>query len=501
MTISFTSYINITSVVGGFPVATTRRLGGRFYDNNPLIPVGSILTVTASDDAKDYFGSASVEYFRAQKYFGFVSKSGKQASALDFARWADTDVPPTIYGAQIPQAVTTYSAIANGSFGLTLGATSHTFTGLDFTAVVSLADVAAVIETAINAETGTMWTAATVTWNATRGSFDFVGGDSVAAVISVQQGVGGTPIAGLIGWLSGAILSNGSLAETVTDVLTNAWSTNNNFGSFDFIPVLTLDQVTEAAAWTDSMNVRVEYFTRVTTTGDAVTYEAALASYGGVGITLSPISTEYPEQIPMQILASTDYTADNSVQDYMYYQDTNITPSVSTDALKQQLDAISINYYGVTQQAGQLLAFFQTGALFGLDDSPSDMNIFSNEIWLKDAIGVSIMNLFLGLPEISADTQGQSQLLASIQSVIDQALDNGTISVGKDLTAQQKAYITSISGDPNAWYQVQNNGYWINVAIVPYIDTAGKTKYKGVYTLIYSKDDTVQSVDGTDVLT
>jgi len=501
MTISFTNYININSVVGGFPTATTRRLGGRFYDNNPLIPTGAILTYTSAPPIGTYFGFQSVEYARGLHYFSFISKSGKQPTALDFARWVDVDTPPQIYGAIITQLVATYSAISNGSFTLGMTPDSHTFTGLDFTGVVTLADVASVIQTAINAETGVQWTAATVTWNSTRGSFDFVGGDAVNSVITVTEGVTGTPIAGLIGWLSGAILSNGSLAETVTEVLTNSWANNNNFGSFDFVPVLNLSQATEAAAWTNSMNVRVEYFSRVTTTSDATTYQAALGSYGGVGFTLSPISTEFPEQIPMQILASTDYTANNSVQDYNYYQDNNITPSVNSDTVKQQLDAISFNYYGVTQQAGQLLAFYQTGALFGGDDSPSDMNVFSNEIWLKDAIGVSIMNLFLGLPEISADIQGTSILLASVQSVLNQAIANGTISVGKDLTAQQKAFITSISSDPNAWYSVQNNGYWINVSIVPYVDTNGKTKFKGVYLLIYSKDDTVQIVDGTDVLT
>ncbi len=500
MTISFTKYINITSIVGGTPVAQNRRLGGRFFDTNPLIPAQSLVTFTTAQEVSSFFGASSVEYARASAYFNFITKDGRQPSALDFARWVDENSPPTIYGAQIPQSVLDYSGITDGSFTLNIGVDSHTFTSLDFSTVLSLSDVADVIQTAINAETGVQWTDATVTWDATRGSFNFVGGDAVNAVISVVEGTTGTPIASMIGWLSGALLSDGSLAESVTEVLADSYSANNNFGSFIFIPVLTLDEEIEASAWTFSMNVRVEYYPRVTTVGDAEIYEAALSSYGGVGLTLSPIDTEFPEQIPMQILAATDYTANNSVQDYMYYQASGITPSVNSDSVKEQLDAINTNYYGVTQQAGQLIAFYQTGVLFGPAESPSDMNVFSNEIWLKDACGVVIMNLFLGLPEVPANTQGTSLLMATLQAVINQAIDNGTISVGKDLTAAQKAYVTSISGDPNAWYQVQNDGYWLNVGIVPYVTTGGKTKFKGVYTLIYSKDDTVQFVDGTDVL-
>ena len=408
MTISFTQYINITSIVGGSSAVQIRRLGGRLYDNNPLIPAGSLVTVTSAAEALSYFGSASVEYARAQTYFAFITKSGRKPSALDFARWVDADSPPTIYGARLPQSVSAYTGIADGSFTLTLGADTNTLSGIDFSPASSLSDVAAIIQSFIRAESGVQWTAATVTWNATRGSFDFVGGDAVNAVIAVTEGTTGTPIAGLIGWLSGAILSNGSLAESITDVLTTSYSANNNFGSFDFIPDLTLDQVTEAAVWTDGMNVRVGYFTRVTTVSDAQTYAAALSEYGGVGLTLSPLSTQFPEQIPMQILAATDYTVENSVQDYMFYQANSITPSVGTDTLKNQLDTLSINYYGVTQQAGRQLAFFQTGVLFGPVTSPSDMNVFGNEIWLKDAFGVVLMNLFLGLPEVPANTEGLS---------------------------------------------------------------------------------------------
>ncbi|OYW78788.1 MAG: hypothetical protein B7Z19_06545, partial [Polynucleobacter sp. 32-46-5] len=85
--------------------------------------------------------------------------------------------------------------------------------------------------------------------------------------------------------------------------------------------------------------------------------------------------------------------------------------------------------------------------------------------------------------------------------VIDQALVNGVISVGKPLTSAQQIYITNATGDDTAWRQVQSEGYWIDVEIVAYVDTiTGTTKYKAVYVLIYSKDDVIRKVEGTDVL-
>jgi len=123
------------------------------------------------------------------------------------------------------------------------------------------------------------------------------------------------------------------------------------------------------------------------------------------------------------------------------------------------------------------------------------MNVFANEIWLKDSIGVALMNLLLGQTKVSANTQGSSQIKVIIQNVIDSALNNGTISVGKPLNQNQILFITEISGDENAWRQVQTVGYWLNVTI----DNSGVEPI-AVYTLIYSKDDDIRKIVGSDIL-
>ena len=94
-----------------------------------------------------------------------------------------------------------------------------------------------------------------------------------------------------------------------------------------------------------------------------------------------------------------------------------------------------------------------------------------------------------------ANAQGQAQLLTVLQGVINQALANGTISVGKTLSQTQKVYIGAATGDQDAWYQVQNSGYWANIVIV-LIDT----DYVAEYTLIYSKDDVIRLVNGVQTL-
>ena len=508
MTISFTRYIDITSGVGGATIVARRDLLGRFFTANNILPPQSFIEFTNANDVATYFGSASEEYARAQFYFSWISKNLTRPQRMQFARWVQTAVAPRIYGFVKTQAVSTYTAITAGSFGLTIGTDVNTFTGLDFSTAVSLSDVAAILQTAIRTKTGTMWTAATVTWNSTRGSFDFVGGSTTAAAISVQEGVGGTPIAAILGWLpaatnvngvttAGAIWANGSAVETITATLTASANASNNFGSFAFLPALAVQEIVEAATWNKTQNVMFLYSIPVSTANYAA-YYTALAAIGGNGVTLSDTAGQYPEQMPMMIEAATNYSAPNSVQNYMFQQFAGISPGVTTDSMANSLDAARTNYYGRTQQAGQFIDFYQRGLLNGLPTDPLDMNTYVNEIWLKDAAGASIMNLFLAMSEVPANAQGRSQILAVLQSVINEALNNGVISVGKTLTTEQKMFITEITADPNAWYQIQTIGYWVDCAIVQTDDDP--VQYKAVYTLVYSKDDIIRKVEGTHVL-
>lgn len=505
MTISFTRYIDISSAVAAANVVTVRNYGERLFTDNDLLPPQSFIEFSSSSQVGAYFGTSSTEYLRSVPYFAWISKNNTKPTLLSFARWVDTAVAPMIFGNIQPQLLATYTAITTGSFQMTIGGVTNTFTGLDFSAATSLTNVASIIQTAINGASGTMWTAATVTYDASRGSFNFVGGSAITATISVAVAGSGVDIASLIGWLTGTtlIIANGSAVETITTTLTDSFSASNNFGSFDFIPSLTLDQVTEAAVWTNGLDVEVMYLPQVSS-ANASSWNAALSGYSGVGLTLSsPPSTpvQYPQQLPAQIFAATNYLGTNSVQNYMFQTDPSLTASVTTDTAANTYDALRINYYGNTQTAGQTISFYQRGLLFGTTEFPVDMNTFANEIWLKDANGAALMTLLLTQAKVSANAQGVSQITATLQAVINQAIVNGVISVGKVLTQAQITFITTVTNDVNAWQQVQNSGYWLNVQIVPYTNPiTNETEYKAVYTLIYSKDDDVRKVEGQQTL-
>jgi hypothetical protein len=498
MAIRLNRYVDIISGVGAGANVGTRKLVGRFFDDNDLIPTGSYVEFDSADDVATYFGSSSDEYARAAFYFGWVSKNIKDAQSMQFARWVSADTEARIYGARGDQLVGDWTGITSGNFGLTIGGVANSMAGLNFSGAASLADVAAIIQASIRTKTGTQWTAATVTWNSTRKSFDFVSGDDVAATITVQEGTGGNDIAGRLGWLSAtAIISDGAVEQTIEEVLSESANSDNNFGSFTFTAALTQDEVVEAATWNDTQNNMFMYSVRCTS-GTASALSGVLDELSGVTLTLSPIATEFPEQVPMMIMAATDYTARNSTQNYMF-QIFSLTPSVTTDADADIYDALRVNYYGQTQTAGQLIQFYQRGYMMGLSSDAVDQNTYANECWLKDAAGAAIMTLLLALAKVSANKTGKAQILTILQGVIDQALFNGSISVGKTLTEVQKVFITNATGDAQAWQQVQNIGYWVSV-VIQQVVISGIVEYKAIYTLIYSKDDVIRKVEGSDIL-
>jgi hypothetical protein len=179
--------------------------------------------------------------------------------------------------------------------------------------------------------------------------------------------------------------------------------------------------------------------------------------------------------------------------------DPYLTPLVTSDATSESYDALSLNYYGQTQTAGTQFNFYQRGLMQGGSSDASDQNTYVNEIWLKDALGAALLQLLLSLNQLPANNQGQALALLTIQGVINQALENGTISVGKTLSLAQQTFIFSISNDPNAASQVQNGGYWVD-CVIQQIPNVSPIQFEAAYTLIYSKDDVIRLVTGSDIL-
>lgn len=510
--IPFTKYIKITSGVGGGNNVATRQFVARLFVLNPLVSPNSALSFSSADDVGTYFGTSSFEYQRALMYFSYISPSITRAKSLQFARWAKTDSPARVFSNELPKVLATLKAITAGVLTLKFGTNTVPLTGITFAAATSLSDVAAELQTALRLNAAAELTSATVVYEPTTSRFNFTAsptGVTNESFFVVQAGAGATDVGSALGFYEtdGAVWTDAQIAQEPVDAFNLNQGMNNNFGSFTFATSTaeqpTLPQHLLVAAANKALNVMFMYQIKVSL-ANASGWSAALSGFGGTGLTYEDINlNQFAEQIPMAIQAAIDYTRRNGAGSFMYRQVPGISPSVgipSSAADYATLDALAINYYGVTQTAGQQYAFYQDGVLMGLATDPRDMNVYAGEQWLKDFMGAQIISGQLSLDGISANASGRATITALLQPGIDAALNNGVISVGKTLNATQQLFITEQTGDNTAYIQVQNNGWWLEVDIQSYVNTANQTAYRAVYVLIYSKNDLIRSVEGTHEL-
>ena len=500
MAISMRRFVDITSGIGAGVRVPGRDLIGKIYTTDPRVPVDAEMTFEYAADMAEYFGSDSELYKRGAFYFGFISKTQVRPRKISVCRHTPEAVPPALRGVLPVPDLTAFQTVSDGSLVLTINGNRHEVTELDFSEAASYAAVASILQTAVRAlDSADQFAYATVAFDAPTRTFAFTGGEAGAATMAAADNAdSGTPVAAMLRWNtgSGAVTSNGKDATSVTDTLNRSTDASNNYGSFLFMEPLTLDEMEEAAKFAHLSNIGFMFCQGVSAEDFADAHEK-LKNYSGVALTLRDPQNpdDFDEMCPMVLLAATDYSRLNGTLNYMFHQ-FGLAPKVTDNATADLFDAARVNYYGRTQQAGQLVDFYMRGVLQG---DIQDMNVYANEMWLKDRAGADIMALQLNLPEIAANNEGVARLTGCLQNVIARALNNGAISIGKPLNYTQQAFIREITGDELAWVQVQNLGYWLKFSIEE-VTVDDRVEWVAKYLLVYSKKDVIRKVEGTHSL-
>lgn len=504
MTISISRYVDITSGVGGAAAVPRRDFILRQVTQNTLVPAGAVVTFSSLPDVQTYFGTATDEYKVAEKYFGFVSKQISSPQRMSVVRWHPAAVAPAIYGSPVVGGVAAFTGITAGTLALSVSGTLVTLTGIDFSTAVTLPDIASLLQTKIRSNANAQLVTATVQYETNRGAFILTGAVATPGATIQATGPGGADVGAVVGWSTGLqVEQTGEAAQTALAAISTSADGDDNFGSFAYTGAVlpTASDIAAIAAWNHAQNNKFVYCVP-TTTANAASLSAALGGLSGTALSLIPGTSspsDHAETIPAEILAATNYNRPAASQNYMFYQFGNRTKTVNDNANADLFDGLRVNYIGQTQTAGQKIAFYQRGFLMGDSTAAQDMTVYTGEMWLKDAFTSTIMGGFLALPSIPANEDGRITLLGLLQEPIDQGLANGVISVGKTLNATQRAYITQITANADAWRQVESKGYWIDAQVISEV-ISNVTVYSALYTLVYGKNDQIRKVTGSDVL-
>lgn len=505
MSISITRYVNITSGVGGAATFGARDLILRIFTANPAVPPKSVLTVDVIEDMLKLFAENSDEYKIGVKYLGFVSKLITRPQRLSIVRWTKTAAAPMIFGdMDFVPSLTKLKAISAGKLDLVVDGVKKEITAIDLSAATDLAAVATALQTAIRTNADPMLANATVTLNTNASQFILTGATAGSEVVIECVPADASDVGSLLGWTSaGTVFASGAPAQTPVELLAENNDSDDNFGSFVFAGTEKPADadVIAVAEWNHAQNNKF-MFCQVVTPQNAVAIQSAVKGFSGTALTLcDPFKLdEHPETIPAEICAATNFNRPNSSGNYMFYEYANRSAAVKTNAEADRFDKLRVNYIGETQSAGKKVAFYQRGFLQGDGRAAVDMNVYVGEMWLKSSLVADVMNLFLAIPNLPATDVGKIQTLGVMQGTLEKALVNGVFAPGKQLTNLQKSYIGQVTGNDNAWINVQNKGYFIDAQVVSYVGPADVTEYRLDYVLVYSANNQIRKVTGSDIL-
>lgn len=496
MPIKSARYVEITSAVIGASSVAVQSLTGRRFTSNPLVPADGIVTVL-NGGAQDYFGTETAEARFASQYFSYVSPApASKANNLQFAAYAPSGRAPTLFGAPSTSTLAALQAVTTGALSIQLGDAAVNLTGINLSTALTFADVASLLQAKIRTAVGPQYTTALVTYDSLTKEFKIVGsvvGAGAAVVNVAPSGVDVAPLINLNG--VGSVQSPGVASQSPLAAFIAAEDLTDSFGSASFQDTMTLEQAIDLATYVASQNIKYQLYLSVIR-ADYETWSAALIGTPSVGLILNETVNEYKESLPQAIMAATDYDRRNATVNYMFRQSV-LTGDVTDTAESLALDAARVNYYGTTASAGQRISFFQRGFLMGGATAALDMNVHANEQWFKAFMSAAFLSLEISINKIPANNEGRGLIMIQIADGIDRAKFNGTISVGKLLTAAQQIAVTELTGDALAYLEVQNNGYWADVEMVEVVGPSGIAEYVAKYTIAYAKNDVVRKIEGS----
>jgi hypothetical protein len=498
MAIRQEKYIDITSGVGGKSAVSTRELIARIFTPNPLCKPKTVYEFNDADSVMQFFGASSIEYKHATRYFGFVTKNISKAKKISFFRHLANDINASV---ESTLEINDYSANGNIVMSLTTSGGGESYDiPMDLGEYDNVNDVANALLLKIQPTVNC--TVDVVDGKYIKVSVTTLADGTSARVLEISFsgdvadtiGISANSNPNVAVYVQGlSPMGTASLSDSISD----------NYGSFYFVgSTITKEEAREVALWNKTKNYKYLYIVGRTgytndngvLVGDVKEWADKDSGIGGItGSALYAYKTtsDCIEAIPAALFATTDYSRANTTKTFMYQQEDAIPAAITNDANANELDALYVNYMGVTQSAGGLIQFIQNG--FNMDGV--DTAVYCNEVWMKASFWTAIMNLFLAVEKVPANDDGAGQIKTVMMDTITTALRNGTIQPRKNLTITQKVYIGQVLNDTEAWKNVFNDGYVLDIVIEPVND-----QYIAKYILVYSKGDAIRKVEGSDIL-
>ena len=447
-------------------------LVGTLLSKNPLIPFNAtqkILSFTSIDLVSAFFGSTSDEYKFATNYFNSWDGSPSKPKFLNIARYVDYAIAPyTRGGALTFDKLATLIAITSGTLVLKFNGVTTTINTINLSTATSFSSVASLLQTAIRASA--IGALATVTYSSLTQSFTISNGDigGTATVDYVIDGSGiGLGSLLLLTQNKGAVLSQGLLGLTPTQNMDGILAVTRNWVSYtqvwDVSQEVGYAEAIELAKWANDKQNRYAYFlwsseTNLTIPGNTSHIVTTINQYAYSSIAYVYNSYNHAGFF-MGIGASVDYNGLNTTISFASKQQSGLLTSCNTDSEFDALIANGVNFYVDFSSANDHFRFSENGKITGIFKW---MDNFYNQVWLADQVQLAEAVLLRSVPKVDYGTTGQALLKASLTTVMQKALLNGTSQTGNIFDDAQRAILKNQAGIDIADI-LTSSGYYIKL--------------------------------------
>lgn len=457
MTIPASNIVSVQPGVlsaGGNPLV----LNGVILSKSALLPVAGPLTFSSKDSVSAFFGPSSTEAALAQIYFAGFDTSTVKPTSLLFAPYVDTGGRAAwLTGGALTGLTLTELQALSGTIIVTVDGTQKTSSSINFATATSFSNAASMIQSAF---TGSPLTCS---WDSVRSLFVLTSA-TVGASSSMTFATGTLSTSLNLTQATGAILSQGAVADTPTTAMERIRLKTQNWMNFMTIWEPLIADKTAFAVWANGQNSRYKYVCWDTDAQAIVNgsttcfgYLAKSAKYDGLEIVSGDANATTLQDAGMTLAqgalnlaafrlgcdASIDFSRRNGRITGAFKSQSGFIATVTDEQVAANLLANGYNFYGAYATANDTFNFYYNGQLTG---KWLWADTFADQVYLNSQFQLALLTLLTQANSVPYNQQGYSLIRAAMNDPIQSMILFGGIRAGIALSTLQIAELNQAAG-------------------------------------------------------
>lgn len=441
------------------PAGDAVDANGLMLTDNELIPVGKVQSFYQDSDISALLGSESKEFLAGQQYFNGYDNSSVIPGELLMYRLVTAPVAGYLLSGSLKGVtLSSLKAIPAGAITLTVDGTSVTSASIDLSSATSFSDIADEIETGIGASK------VSVEWLSIANRF-IIRSATTGSTSEVSYASAGSLATGLkLTQATAAIVSAGSAAVSMTDMMDSITNSNQNWIPFESLVDLDEDQNTELCAWTNAQNSRFVFVYHESSAEATIPnnpdcfFQKVVVTNGYEGI--FPIYGSYLYgTMPLAYSGSIDFARTNGRVSFKFRAFSGLAPNVTDLATAKALKSNGYNFYGAYSLNKTMKQYASDGAISGkflwLDS-------FIDQVWINANLVSAYAELFTDNQSYAFNANGYGAVQAATIDPAELAVTFGAIQKGVTLDASQIRRVNNTVGKDISSI-LYSQGWYLNI--------------------------------------